>query len=112
MSPHIDPKRPARVTGCLDSPVRLGKGLPGGPQETLTSLGQLHGMLVAGEQGDAEFVLKPGDPFGQRLLSQKQPGGSPAEMQFLGSRHERPDLRKVEIHEPHPRSQLLVVKPG
>jgi hypothetical protein len=65
---------------------------PGRGQEPLPGLGEPHGAGVAGEQGDAEFTLEPGDPLGQRLLGEEQPPGRPAEVQFLGSGDERADL--------------------
>jgi hypothetical protein len=72
-------------------------------------LGEPDGAGLPGEQGDAEFALQPGDPLGQRLLGEEEPPGRPAEVQFLGGRDERPDLREIEIHAPSLRRQPLVV---
>jgi hypothetical protein len=64
----------------------------------VSGLGEPNGAGLPREQGDTEFALQPGDPLGQRLLGQEEPARRPAEVQVLGGRHERPDLRKVEIH--------------
>jgi hypothetical protein len=85
---------------------------PGRGQEPLPGLGEPHGAGVAGEQGDAEFTLEPGDPLGQRLLGEEQPPGRPAEVQFLGGGDERADLCEVEIHPSSLCRQPLVVKPA
>ena len=72
-------------------------------------LGEPNGAGLPREQDDTEFALQPGDPLGQRLLGEEEPPGRPAEVQFLGGRDERADLREIEIHAPSLRRQPLVV---
>ncbi len=80
-----------RRQGCL-----LGvKEDPGHGQEGAARRGQGDSAGAAVEQLQAELAFQPPDLLADRRLDDVQPLGGPAEVEFLGDRHEVPNLTQL-----------------
>ena len=106
--PHVDPQRPSRVPGRLDRAIGLGQGPPGQRQEPASGLVSRTARACRVNKATPSSRSSRAIRLDNACWVRKS-AGRPAEMQFLGGRDERPDLREIEIHAPSLRRQLLVV---
>ena len=90
-----DPQRGScagRAAGDRGGPVGVGQDLPCLGEEHRPGRGQRDVVGAAFHQADAQLTLEPLHLLAQRRLRDVLPLRSPAEVQFLGQRHEVAEL--------------------
>ena len=110
LAPDVDAQRGRRglpdvghgAVGDLEHPPRGG-------EEALPGRGERDPAAVALEEA-AEPGLEPRDALGERLLGEVQRLRRPPEVPVVDHRHERPDLREIEIHATTVAQPVVVIR--
>ena len=110
LAPDVDAQRGRRgLADVGDGAVGDLEHPPRGREEALAGRGERDPAAVALEEA-AEPGLEPRDALGKRLLGEVQRLRRPPEVPVVDHRHERPDLREIEIHDTTVAQPLVVTR--